>query len=135
MNTPPVIQASLLTILKIGLLNIRYYAESKNLERCAIEANQFIVVVPRDPRLIPTEDVQLRVVGVLNRVAPRPTASQPKAPRTFNSSTLVRTLKKCLALAVPPKLVLIGGRTAWMTTTMAWDLSFTPMTRLAAPTR
>ena len=39
MNTPPVVQASLLTILKIGLLNIRYYAGGKNLERCAIEAN------------------------------------------------------------------------------------------------
>ena len=39
MNTPPVVQASLLTILKIGLLNIRYYADGKNLERCSIEAN------------------------------------------------------------------------------------------------
>jgi hypothetical protein len=39
MNTPPVVQASLLTILKIGLLNIRYYADAKNLARCSIEAN------------------------------------------------------------------------------------------------
>jgi hypothetical protein len=39
MITPPVIQASLLTILKLGLLNFRYYAQGKNLERCVIEAN------------------------------------------------------------------------------------------------
>jgi hypothetical protein len=39
MNTPPVIQASLLTILKLGLLNVRYYAQGKKLERCVIEAN------------------------------------------------------------------------------------------------
>jgi hypothetical protein len=39
MNTPPIVQTSLLTILKIGLLNIRYYADGRNLERCAIEAN------------------------------------------------------------------------------------------------
>ena len=39
MNTPPIVQASLLTILKLGLLNIRYEAGRKNFERCAIEAN------------------------------------------------------------------------------------------------
>jgi hypothetical protein len=39
MQTPPIIQASVLRILKLGLLNIRSYAEAKNLERCAIEAN------------------------------------------------------------------------------------------------
>jgi hypothetical protein len=39
MNTPPIVQASLLTILKFGLLNIRYHAERKSSERCAIEAN------------------------------------------------------------------------------------------------
>ncbi len=39
MTIPPVIQASLLTILKLGLLNIRYHAQRKNCERCAIEAN------------------------------------------------------------------------------------------------
>jgi hypothetical protein len=39
MNAPPIVQANLLTILKLGLLNIRYQAERKNTERCAIEAN------------------------------------------------------------------------------------------------
>jgi hypothetical protein len=39
METPPIIQASLLRILKYGLLNIRYYSEEKNLERCVVEAN------------------------------------------------------------------------------------------------
>jgi hypothetical protein len=39
METPPIIQESLLSILKYGLLNIRYYASGKNLERCVIEAN------------------------------------------------------------------------------------------------
>jgi hypothetical protein len=39
MNTPSIVQAALLTILKHGLLNIRYQAERKNCERCAIEAN------------------------------------------------------------------------------------------------
>jgi hypothetical protein len=33
-------------------------------------SDHFIVVVPRDPRLIPSDDVQRRVVEVLNRVAP-----------------------------------------------------------------
>jgi hypothetical protein len=39
MNIPPTIEASLLSILKFGLLNIRYHAERKNAERCAIEAD------------------------------------------------------------------------------------------------
>ena len=39
MQTPPNIQASVLRILKLGLLNIRSYAEGGELERCAIEAN------------------------------------------------------------------------------------------------
>jgi hypothetical protein len=39
MNTPPIVQASLLKILGFGLLNIRHHAELKNSERCAIEAN------------------------------------------------------------------------------------------------
>ena len=39
MNSPPIVQASLLKILKFGLLNIRHYAEDKNFERCGIEAN------------------------------------------------------------------------------------------------
>jgi hypothetical protein len=98
-------------------------------------SDQFIVVVPRDPRLIPSDEVQRRVVGLLKRLAPTPTKLPPKAPNTFNSSTLVRTLKTFLALAVPPKLTLIGGRCAWMTTTMAWNFSFACMTRRAARTR
>jgi len=32
-------------------------------------SDHFIVVVPRDPRLVPTDEVQRRVVGVLNRIA------------------------------------------------------------------
>ena len=39
MNAPPNVQASLLTILKLGLLNIRREAWRKNSERCAIEAD------------------------------------------------------------------------------------------------
>jgi hypothetical protein len=39
MNTPAIVQASLFTILKLGLLIIRSEAERKNSERCAIEAN------------------------------------------------------------------------------------------------
>ena len=39
MNAPPIVQASLLTILKLGLLNIRREAWRKNSERCAIEAD------------------------------------------------------------------------------------------------
>jgi hypothetical protein len=40
MNTaPPIAQASLLRILKYGLLNIRHYADCKNFGRCGIEAN------------------------------------------------------------------------------------------------
>jgi hypothetical protein len=33
-------------------------------------SDHFIVVVPRDPRLVPIDEVQRRVVGVLNRIAP-----------------------------------------------------------------
>jgi len=33
-------------------------------------SDHFIVVVPRDPRLVPTDEVQRRIVGVLNRIAP-----------------------------------------------------------------
>jgi len=39
MNAPPVIQASLLTVLKLGLLNIRSQAERGNPQQCSIEAN------------------------------------------------------------------------------------------------
>jgi hypothetical protein len=39
MDTPPIVQASLLKILGFGLLNIRHHAELKNSERCAMEAN------------------------------------------------------------------------------------------------
>jgi hypothetical protein len=55
METPPIIQASLLRILKYGLLNIRYYSEGKNLERCAIEANHLHNI----PSLIETFSVDL----------------------------------------------------------------------------
>ena len=33
-------------------------------------SDHFIVVVPRDPRLVPTDEVQRRVVEVLKRIAP-----------------------------------------------------------------
>jgi hypothetical protein len=55
METPPFIQESLLRILKHGLLNIRYYAEGKNLERCAIEANHLHNI----PSLLETFSVDL----------------------------------------------------------------------------
>ncbi len=56
-------------------------------------SDHFIVVVPRDPRLVPTDEVQRRVVGVL----------PPRFPHRFNSSTVVRTLKEYCVLIVPPK--------------------------------
>ena len=33
-------------------------------------SDHFIVLVPRDPRLVPTDEVQRRLVGALNRIAP-----------------------------------------------------------------
>jgi hypothetical protein len=39
MHPLPIVQASLLTILKLGLPNIRCEAWRKNSERCAIEAD------------------------------------------------------------------------------------------------
>jgi hypothetical protein len=33
-------------------------------------SDHFIVLVPRDPTLVPTDEVQRRVVGMLNRIAP-----------------------------------------------------------------
>jgi len=55
METPPIIQENLLRILKYGLLNIRYYARGKNLERCAIEANHLHNI----PALLETFSVDL----------------------------------------------------------------------------
>jgi hypothetical protein len=65
-------------------------------------SDYFIVLVPRDPTLVPADEVQQRVVGVLNRIAPNAESITTEASAQVEFFAAVRTLRGYRAPIVPP---------------------------------